>query len=79
MSTLLRRERTITRMRYLANILVIVGYFMLMNVDMSLGIVVRLFSAALCTPWMAAHKVWDGLGVMGLMTSIDVHQLTVLH
>ena len=79
MSTLLRRERTLTRMRYLANILVIVGYFMLMNVDMSLGIIVRLFSAVLCTPWMAAHKVWDGLGVMGLMTSIDVHQLTVLH
>ena len=50
---------------------------MLMNVDMSLGIIVIILCCTLHS-LMAAHKVWDGLGVMGLMTSIDVHQLTPL-
>ena len=65
-------------MRYGSNALVIFGYFVLMNVDLTTGIIIRLLSASLVLPWMIQNKVWDGAFVMSIMTSIDVHKLLEL-
>ncbi|WNL50991.1 hypothetical protein SCREM2_gp72 [Synechococcus phage S-CREM2] len=65
-------------MRYGSNALVILGYFVLMNVDLTTGIVIRLLSACLVLPWMIQNKIWDGATVIGLMTSIDLHKLVTL-
>ena len=65
-------------MRYGSNALVIFGYFVLMNVDLTTGIIIRLLSASLVLPWMIQNKIWDGTTVIGLMTSIDIHKLIVI-
>ena len=64
-----------TNLRRLANFLVLVGYYVLLNVDMTTGIIIRIVSALLVIPWMINNKVWDGVLVMSIMTSIDVHKL----
>ena len=65
-------------MRYGSNALVILGYFVLMNVDLTTGIIIRLLSASLVLPWMIHNKIWDGATVISLMTSIDLHKLVTL-
>lgn len=65
-------------MRYGSNALVIFGYFVLMNVDLTTGIIIRLISASLVLPWMIQNKIWDGTTVISLMTSIDIHKLIVI-
>lgn len=68
-------DRNFTYMRYIANILVLVGYYTLLNVDLSTGIIIRIISALMVTPWLAKNKVWDGLSVLGIMAAIDLHKL----
>ena len=70
--------RLFNNLRRLANLLVLVGYYVLLNVSMTTGITIRIFSAILVIPWMISNKVWDGVFVMSIMTSIDVHKLIVI-
>ena len=72
-----RRERTFTALRYGSNALVIIGYFVLMNVDMTTGIIIRLASSALVLPWLVQNKIWDGASVISMMSSVDIHKLIV--
>ena len=72
------RTRLYTNLRRVANLLVLVGYYTLLNVDITTGIAIRLVSAALVVPWMVQSKAWDGVAVMGIMSSIDVHKLLEL-
>ena len=65
-------------MRYSSNALVIFGYFVLMNVDLTTGILIRLLSASLVLPWMIRNKIWDGVTVISLMSSIDIHKLVCI-
>ena len=73
-----RKVSHFTNMRRLANLLVLVGYYVLLNVDVTTGIIIRIVSALLVTPWMMNNKIYDGVFVMGIMTSIDVHKLLEL-
>ena len=70
--------RLFNNLRRLANLLVLVGYYVLLNVSMTTGITIRIFSAILVIPWMISNKVWDGVFVMSIMNSIDVHKLIVI-
>jgi len=72
------RTKTFINMRKLANLLVLIGYFVLLNVDITTGITIRIVSALLVLPWMVENKVFDGAFVMGIMLSIDVHKLVEL-
>ena len=65
-------------MRYGSNALVIIGYFVLMNVDLTTGIIIRLVSASLVLPWLVQNKIWDGATVISMMSSIDLHKLIVI-
>lgn len=65
-------------MRYGSNALVIIGYFVLMNVDLTTGIIIRLVSASLVLPWLVQNKIWDGATVISMMSSIDIHKLIVI-
>lgn len=74
----INKDRLFTRMRQGANILVLVGYFTLLNVDVTTGIIIRIVSAIMVVPWMAQVKAWDGLTVMGIMGAIDIHKLITI-
>ena len=73
-----RREATFTNMRKVANLLVLIGYYVLLNVDITTGVSIRVVSALMVLPWMVDKKVWDGAVVMSIMLSIDIHKLIEL-
>ena len=73
-----RKDRIFNAMRFGANVLVLSGYFLLLNVDVLTGVTVRLLSAALVIPWMIHNKLWDSCTVMGVMGGMDLHKLLVL-
>lgn len=73
-----RREATFTNMRKVANLLVLIGYYVLLNVDITTGVSIRVVSALMVLPWMVDKKVWDGAFVMSIMLSIDIHKLIEL-
>ncbi len=65
-------------MRKFANLLVLIGYYVLLNVDITTGVSIRVASALLVLPWMVDNKVWDGAFVMSIMLAIDIHKLIEL-
>ena len=46
-------------LRYTGSILLIIGYFILLNVSVFWGIAIRLFANLICLPWAIKHKIWD--------------------
>ena len=54
-------SRYLTTFRKVANLLVLIGYYVLLNVDLTSGIIIRIVSALLVLPWMIQNKVWDGI------------------
>ena len=70
-----RNNKVFTTLRKLSNVLVLGGYFVLLNVDLTTGIIIRILSALLVLPWIIQNKLWDSVGVIGIMTAIDVHKL----
>ena len=78
MTTSTRHQRTTTALRYTSNVLVIAGYFVLMNVSVPWGIALRLIAAAMVIPWLCQNKIWDGVTVVGIMTAIDLHKFVEL-
>lgn len=73
-----KRQRVFTKLRYLSNALVLVGYFVLLNVDVTTGVIIRILSACIVLPWMISNKIWDGTTVISIMMSIDLHKLVEL-
>lgn len=65
-------------MRKCANLLVLIGYYILLNVDITTGVGIRILSALLVLPWMIDNKVYDGAFVMSIMLSIDIHKFIEL-
>ena len=72
------RSQVYTWMRLVSNALVLGGYFLLLNVDLTTGILVRIIAAALVMPWILENKLWDAAGVLSTMTAIDLHKLFTL-
>ena len=70
-----RNDKVFTTLRKLSNALVLGGYFVLLNVDLTTGIVIRIIAALMVLPWVVNNKLWDSVSVIGIMTSIDVHKL----
>lgn len=70
-----RNDKVFTTLRKLSNALVLGGYFVLLNVDLTTGIVIRIIAALMVLPWVVNNKLWDSVSVIGIMTSIDLHKL----
>jgi len=51
------------------------GYFLLLNVDVHSGLAVKIVGNAILFPWLYKNKVWDGIVVVSLLTTIDIHKL----
>jgi hypothetical protein len=46
-------------LRYLGSILVLIGYFFLLNVDILTGVSLRIVANCLSLPWAIKYKIWD--------------------
>lgn len=54
-----------------------VGYFVLMNVDFTTGVIIRLVANLMVAAWAVRHKMWDLVGVLSFLMAIELHKLIV--
>jgi len=56
----------------------VTGYFVLLNVNIPAGVILRLTANCLILPWVIKMKVWDFVGLLAFLMSIEIHKLIVL-
>jgi hypothetical protein len=66
--------KSIVFLRYTGSIIVIIGYFVLLNVDVLTGVVLRLIGNSICLPWAIKNKVWDFVGLLSFFLALELHK-----
>jgi hypothetical protein len=66
--------KPIVFLRYTGSIIVIVGYFVLLNVNVFWGVVLRLIGNSICLPWAIKNKVWDFVGLLSFFLVLELHK-----
>ena len=67
-----------TTLRYIGNLILIIGYFVLLHVNMSLGLIIKCIGGVLTIPFAIQNKLWDVLflcGFFGIIETIKLIQL----
>ena len=64
--------------RRLGNLTIVTGYIVLLNFDVMTGVIIRLIANALVLPWAVRSRMWDFLGLVGFLMSIELHKLITL-
>jgi hypothetical protein len=59
-----KKMKPIVFLRYTGSTILIIGYFVLLNVDVFWGVILRLIGNSICLPWAIKNKVWDFVGLL---------------
>jgi len=57
---------------------IVIGYFVLLNVDLTTGILIRIGANLLVLPWGIRAKMWDFVVLVSFLMSIELHKLIVM-
>ena len=57
---------------------IVIGYFVLLNVDLTTGILIRIGANLLVLPWGIRAKMWDFVVLVSFLMSIEIHKLIVM-
>jgi hypothetical protein len=66
--------KSIVFLRYTGSTIVIIGYFVLLNVNVFWGVVLRLIGNSICLPWAIKNKVWDFVGLLSFFLALELHK-----
>jgi hypothetical protein len=66
--------KPIVFLRYTGSIILIIGYFVLLNVNVFWGVVLRLIGNSICLPWAIKNKVWDFVGLLSFFLVLELHK-----
>lgn len=69
---------TSTKLRYVGNFLLVVGYFFLLHVDMALGLIIKCIGGVLTIPFAVQYKLWDVIFLCGFFGVIEILKLIQL-
>lgn len=61
-------------LRYVGIILVIIGYYVLLYVNVFWGIVLRIIANIILLPWAIKNKLWDFIILLGFFLVIEFHK-----
>lgn len=61
-------------LRYVGTILVIVGYYVLLYVNVFWGIVLRMIANIILLPWAIKNKLWDFVILLCFFLVIEFHK-----
>lgn len=61
-------------LRYIGSVLVIIGYYVLLNVNVLWGIVIRMIANIISLPWAIKHKIWDFTILLSFFLVIEIHK-----
>ena len=65
-------------MRRVGNLMIPLGYVILLNVDLMTGIVIRLTANAIVLPWGIRAKMWDFVGLVSFLMCIEIHKIITM-
>jgi hypothetical protein len=63
-------------LRYLGNFLMILGYFLILNTDIKIGLILRIFSHVILFPIFIKLKMWDVFLTTIFFLFIDTFKLS---
>jgi hypothetical protein len=66
--------KSIVFLRYTGSTIVIIGYFVLLNVNVFWGVVLRLIGNSICLPWAIKNKVWDFVALLSFFLALELHK-----
>jgi hypothetical protein len=66
--------KPIVFLRYTGSTIVIIGYFVLLNVNVFWGVVLRLIGNSICLPWAIKNKVWDFVALLSFFLALELHK-----
>ena len=64
--------------RRIGNVMIPLGYVVLLNFDLLTGIIIRLLANAIVMPWAIRSKMWDFVALVSFLMSIEIHKLITL-
>ena len=64
-----------SRLRVLGSALLVIGYYILLNHDTELGVLLRICANLLSLPWAIENRIWDLVAILGLFLAIEVHSV----
>ena len=67
-----------TVLRYLGNLFLIIGYYVILWGDMRIGLVVKVIGGFLLIPSLVYLKMWDALVLCGFFAVIEISKLLSL-
>ena len=69
-------EKLFVTLRYVGNVLLIVGYFTILNIDVFWGVCIDLFANAITMPWPIKHKIWDVVMLISFFIIVELHKMS---
>lgn len=67
-----------TVQRYIGNIFLIVGYFILLHFDLKTGLIIKLIGGFLTLPFAVKYKMWDVLVLGGFFGVVEIAKVIQL-
>jgi hypothetical protein len=61
--------------RYVGNILLVIGYYILLWGDQKVGLVLKCVGGMLSIPFAVKYKLWDVIFLCGFFTVIEITKL----
>ena len=58
--------------------MIVMGYIILLNFDVTTGVFLRLVANSLILPWAIRAKIWDIVGLVSFLISIELHKLITI-
>jgi hypothetical protein len=64
-----------TILRYLGNVILLIGYFVLLNFDLGAGIIIKCIGGLFTIPFAIHYKLWDVVLMSGFFGVMEIHKL----
>ena len=67
-------QRT-TILRYIGNIFLVAGYFILLNSDMLTGLIIKCIGGLFAFPFAIKYKLWDVVFISAFFGAIEISKI----
>lgn len=67
-----------TLLRYIGNILLIIGYYILLNFDMLTGLMIKCIGGLFSIPFAIKYKLWDVIFICAFFGAIEISKIIQL-
>lgn len=64
-----------TILRYIGNLLIMIGYYILLWGDPELGLFIKCIGGLFVIPSLILLKMWDALFICGFFTTIEISKI----